>query len=119
MPCEPTISPCVGKSGLDPLHHGLGGLLVGLVVFQRPVHRLGELAQVVRRDVGGHADRDTAGTVGQQVGEPARQDRRFLHAAVVVRAEIDCLLVDFAQHLHGQGSQPGFRVVADEPIGDE
>jgi hypothetical protein len=76
-------------------------------------------SEVVRRDVGGHADGDTARAVGQQVGEPARQNRRLLHSAVVVRDEIDCLLVDFAQHVHGQRGEACFGVVADEPVGDE
>ena len=105
---------------LDPLaDRGQGGLFVGLVVLQAPVDGLGELAQVVRRDVGRHADRDAAGTVGQQVREPARQHRRLLHPAVVVGDEIDCLLVDFAQHLHRQRRQPRLGVVADEAVGDE
>ncbi len=88
---------------LDPFADRLqGGLFVGFEVLQAPEHRLAELAQVVRRHVGGHADRDAARAVGEQVREPARQDRRFLYASVIVRDEIDCLLVDFAQHLHGQ-----------------
>ena len=88
---------------LDPFDHRReGGLLVGVEVLQAPVDRLGQLAQVVRRDVGGHTDGDTAGTVGQQIGEPARQDGGLLHPPVVVGREIDCLLVDFAQHLHRQ-----------------
>lgn len=96
---------------LDPLHHGLaGGFLVGLVILQAPVHGLRELAEVVRRDVGGHAHGDTARTVGQQVGEPARQNRGLLHPSVVVRDEIDCLLVDFTQHLHRQRSESRFGV---------
>ena len=46
---------------LDPLaDRGQGGLFVGLVVVQAPVDGLGQLAQVVRRDVGRHSDRDTA-----------------------------------------------------------
>ena len=95
-----------GKSGpFDPFHARRQRLFVGLVVLQAPVDGLGQLPQVVRRDVGGHPDRDTAGTVGEQVGEPARQNRRFLHPAVVVRDEIDCLLVDFTQHVHGQRRQ--------------
>ena len=112
MPCEPTIRPEVGKSGpLTRSHHRFQrGFLVGLVIVQAPVHGVGELAQVVRRHVGGHADRDAARTVGQQVGEPARQNRRFLHATVVVRDEIDCLLVDFTQHLHRQRREPGLGV---------
>ena len=94
-------------------------LFVGLVVVEAPEDRLRELSEVVRRHVGGHADRDAAGTVGQQVREPARKDGRLLHAAVVVRDEIDCLLVDFTQHLHRQRSEArlgvahgGRRVVA-------
>ena len=105
---------------LDPLaDRGQRGFLVGLVVLQAPVDGLGELPQVVRRDVGGHADRDAAGSVGQQVREPARQDRRLLHAPVVVRDEIDCLLVDFTQHLHRERCQPRFCVVADKTVGDK
>ena len=96
---------------LDPLgDRGERRLFVGLVVVEAPEHGLGELAQVVRRHVGGHADRDAAGAVGQQVREPAGQDGRLLHAAVVVRDEIDCLLVDFAQHLHRQRRQARFGV---------
>src|SRR5262249_20245981 len=98
---------------------GQRGFLVGVVVIQAPEHRVGELAQVVRRDVGGHADRDAAGPVGQQVGEPAGQYRGLLYPAVVVRYEIDRLLIDFTQHLHGEGRQPGFGVVADEAVGQE
>ena len=112
-----------GGGEVGPLHalgdRGQRGLFVGLVVLQAPVHRFGELAEVVRRDIGGHADRDAARTIGEQVREPARQDGRLLHAAVVVRNEIDCLLVDFTQHLHRKRRQPCFCVVADEAVGDE
>lgn len=105
---------------LDPFgHRGQRGFLVGVMVLQAPVHRVGELAQVVRRDVGRHTDRDATRTVGEQVREPARQNRRLLHPAVVVRDEIDCLLVDFAQHLHRQRSQPRLGVVADESVRNE
>ena len=96
---------------LDPLaDRGQRGFLVGLVVFQAPVDGLGEFPEVVRRNVGGHADGDAAGSVGQQVREPARQNRWLLHAPVVVRDEIDCLLVNFAQHLHRERSEPCFGV---------
>ena len=96
---------------LDPFGHGRQrGLFVGLVVVQAPEHGLGQLAQIVRRHVGGHADRDATRSVGQQVGEPAGQDGGLLHPAVVVRDEIDCLLVDFPQHLHRQGSEACLRV---------
>ena len=56
----------------------------------------------MRRDVGGHANRDSGTAVDQQVREPARQDRRLGGASVVVGREVDGLLVDVAHHLHGQ-----------------
>ena len=104
MPRRPTISAPLGKSGsLDALHGRLEQLLGGgLRVLQRPLHRGGDLAQVVGRDVGGHADRDAGGAVDQQVGEPGRQDDRLLLLAVVVGLEVDGVLGDVADHLHGQ-----------------
>ena len=62
-------------------------------------HRGADLAQVVRRDVGRHADRDPGGAVDQQVGEARRQDQRLLRRFVVVGAEVDGVGVDVAQHL--------------------
>ena len=55
------------------------------------------LAQVVRRYVGRHADRDAAGAVHQQVRELGRQDARLPIGLVVVRPEIDRVLVDVVQ----------------------
>ena len=55
------------------------------------------LAEVVRRNVGGHAHRDAGRTVDQQVGNPRRQDQRFLFGTVVVRPEIHRFLVDVGQ----------------------
>ncbi len=88
---------------LDPLEQRVEQLLPGRVgVLQRPLHALVDLAQVVRRDVGGHADRDAGRAVDQQVREPGRQDHRLLRAAVVVGREVDGVLVDVAHHLHGE-----------------
>ena len=104
-PWVPTISPEVGEvRRLDPFdHRGQGGLFIGVMVVQAPVHPSANSAQVVRRDVGGHTDGDAARAVGQQVGEPTGQNCRLLDAPVVVRDEIDCLLIDFTKHLHRQG----------------
>ncbi len=86
---------------LDALHQRLEQLLARRVgVLERPLGALGDLAQVVRRDVGGHADRDAGRAVDQQVRDARRQDRRLLRAAVVVGREVDGLLVDVAHHLH-------------------
>ena len=81
------------------------GFLVGLGILQSPKDRVGNLIEVVRRDVGGHTDRDTARPVDQQVGDTCGQNRRLVGLAVVVGREIDCLLVDVAQHLHREGRE--------------
>ena len=62
-----------------------------------------DLAEVVGRDVGGHADRDPGRAVDQQVGEPCRQNGRLGHRAVVVGRPVDGVLVDVvAEQLLGQ-----------------
>ena len=58
-----------------------------------------DLDQVVRRNVGRHADGDAAGTIDQQVGEARRQDPRLLARSVVGFLEIDRFLVDVLQQL--------------------
>ena len=81
---------------LDVLHQALE---VDLGVVDEGVDRAGDLGQVVRRDVGRHADRDAGGAVDQQVREPRRQQQRLLGPLVVVRAEVDGVGVDVAEHL--------------------
>ena len=87
--CESSRGPCgstrrsraaedrrpVGKSG--PVHelHEVFDRRVGIVdQVQRGVD---DLAQVVRRDVRGHADRDAAAAVHEQVREARRQNERL------------------------------------------
>ncbi|MCY1225860.1 hypothetical protein D9M72_380700 [compost metagenome] len=82
----------------------------GSRVGQVPLHAVGNLAEVVRRNVRGHADGDARGAVDQQVGEAGRQDGGFLVLAVIVVLEIDGFLVDVADHLHGKRSHFGFGV---------
>ena len=53
-----------------------------------------DLTEIVRRDVGRHADRDAACTIGEEVREPRRQHHRLALGIVVVRREIDGVLVD-------------------------
>ena len=59
---------------LDVLHQPFGG--------DRRIVDIGaaggeHFAEIVRRDVGRHADRDAAGAVDQEVGEARRQDLRL------------------------------------------
>ena len=52
------------------------------------------LAEIVRRDVGRHADRDAAGAVDQKVGKARRQHHRLAFGIVVVLLEVDRVLVE-------------------------
>jgi len=79
-------------------------------IFDQRDAAVDHLSEVVRRDVGRHADRDAAGPVHQEVREARRQNHRLLLGAVVVRLEVDGLLVDIVQQLHGRPGQPAFGV---------
>ena len=80
--------------------------------------RVAQLAGIMRRDVGRHADGDAGGAIGEQVGEIGRQHRRLLLAPIVIGAEIDRVLVDAVEQARGDLGQPrlgvavGGRVIA-------
>ncbi len=71
----------------------------GLRIGEQVMAGIDHFRQVVRRDVGGHADRDARRTVDQQVRDARRQDQRLAFAAVVVGPEVDRFLVDVDQQL--------------------
>ena len=73
------------------------------------------LAEIVRRDVGRHADGDAAGAVDQQIGEARRQHHRLVLVAVVVRLEIDGVLVDVGQAAPSRAWPAGIRCSASPP----
>ena len=89
--------PAVGKSGAGMISISSSMPISGLASSARPA--FDHLDQVVRRNVGRHADRDAGRTVDQQVGDARRQHRRLHFLAVVVRHEIDGFLVDVGQQL--------------------
>ena len=60
-----------------------------------------DFVEVVRRDVGRHADRDAGRAVDQQVRHPRRHDRGFEFLLVVVGLEVDGFLVDVGHQLVG------------------
>ena len=60
------------------------------------------LAEVVRGEVGGHADGDAGAAVDEEVREGGGQDRGLLLRAVVVRLEIDRVLVEIVHHRHAE-----------------
>ncbi len=104
MPARPRICRACREVGtLDVRHEVVDGGAVGVV--EEVDRGVDDLAQVVGRDVGGHADRDALAAVHQEVREPCRQHRRLLGGAVVVRDHVDGVLVDVREQLHRQRVQ--------------
>ncbi len=82
----------------------------GVGVADQVSQRLNDFDEVVRRTVGGHTHRDAAGSVDQQVGEGRGQDDRLDILAVVVRFEVDRVLVQAGRHGERRGRHPAFGV---------
>ena len=77
---------------------------VGLVHHrQQAVDRL---AEIVRRDVGRHADGDAAGAVDEQIGKARGQDDRLELLLVVVRLEVDRVLVEILEQRERDAIEP-------------
>ena len=86
-------------------------LLQGQIgIFDQRQQRVADLAQVVRRNVGRHPDRDTVRAVDQQVGNLAGEHFGLVLRAVEVGNEVDGVLVDIGQQPFGQPRQPAFGV---------
>ena len=67
--------------------------------------RRADLAQVVGRDVGRHADGNPGAAVDEQLRHLGRQHDRLLGRAVVVGAEVDRPLLDLVEQIHRQRRQ--------------
>ena len=76
-----------------------------LLALDRPDHAVDHFAQVVRRDVGRHADRDAGRAVDQQIGNVRGKNGRLFGRLVVVRNEVDGLFVEIRHHVVGQRLQ--------------
>ena len=83
---------------LDVGHQGFDAA-VGIV--QQHEAGVDQLAGVVRRDRGGHADGDAGGAVGEQVGEAGGQDDGLVVGAVVGGLEVDRVLFDAVEQQRG------------------
>jgi hypothetical protein len=78
----------------------LGG---GVGVVDQVDDAIADLAQVVRRDVGGHANGDARRAVEQQIGQARWQNHRLFAVAIVVGLEVYRVAVDIGQQLVGDG----------------
>ena len=81
-----------------------------VLVVEQLDERRADLAEVVRRDVGRHADRDAGRAVDQQVRNPRRQHDRLGLRAVVVRPEGHRRLLDLGEHLVADAREPALGV---------
>ncbi len=84
-----------------PLHVLQHGSETALRVVDQRDGCVHNLSQIVRRDVGRHADSDAVRTVDDEVGDARRQHRGFQRRLVVVRHEIDGFHIDIGEHLGG------------------
>ena len=78
----------------------------GIGVAHQVFRCLDDLAQIVRGHIGRHTDGDAGRTVDQQVRDGRRQNRRFLELVVVIRGEINGVLVDVRVHAERCRRQP-------------
>ena len=108
MPTRPEDQPARGKVRA---RHDLDQVLDGngRVVDHRHAG-VDHLAQIMGRHVGGHAHRDAAGAIDQEVGKARRQNRRLALGIVVVGLEIDRFLVDVLQQRMRHLGHAGFGV---------
>ena len=81
-----------------------------VLVVEQLEQRRAHFAEIVRRDVGRHADRDAGRAVDEQVGNARRQHHRLGLGAVVVRTERHRGLIDLRQHLVTDAGQPALGV---------
>ena len=85
------------RTGHD-LHEFVDG---GVGVVDQVTGGLDRLGEVVRGDVGGHADGDALAAVNQQVGEARRQCHGLGERFVVVGLPVDSILLQVTQQFHG------------------
>ena len=65
---------------------------------------INDLAEIMRWNIGCHANSNTAGAVDQQIWKLRRQHGRLTHAVVIIGLEIDGVFIDvFDQRMGGTG----------------
>ena len=91
-----------GKIRRGNVAHQLAG--AHLRVFHQGNRAIDHLAEIVRRNVRGQADRDARSAVDQKIGKPAGQQHGFFLRIIEIELEIHSILFDVAQHFNGKGS---------------
>ena len=79
-------------------------------IFHIGKARIDDFAQIMRRNIGRHADSNAASAIDQQIRESGRQNTRFITAAIIIGLEIDRILIEIFQQAHRRLGQPCFGV---------
>ena len=72
--------------------------------------RIAYLADVVRRNIRRHPDRDTRGSVDEQLRQARGEDDRLRALIVEIGDEVDRIFVDLREHLHRDACETRFGV---------
>ena len=91
----------------DELEVGAG---FGLVFREEGDGGVDDLGEIVRRDVGRHADGDAGAAVDDEVGDARGEDGGLEGGLVVVGDEVDGVGVDVGEHLAGDAGEAGLGV---------
>ncbi len=81
-----------------------------LRLFNQRYQGIDDLVKIVRRHVGGHADRDAGRAVDQQRRQQGGENRRFLQRIVKICHKGDRVLFQIAQNLLSYGRETSFRI---------
>ena len=91
--------------------HNLHDFFQWRVRFVEQNHRgFHDLAQIVRRNVRGHADGDAAGAVHQQIRNARRQNEGLFAGLIEVRNEIDGFFFEVGENVFADFRETRFRV---------
>jgi hypothetical protein len=71
---------------------------------------VGDFGEIVRRDVGRHADGDAGAAVDDEVGNARRENGGLEGGLVVVGGEVDGVVVDVGEHFAGETGEAGLGV---------
>ena len=108
MPSRPAMYAPVGKSGPGTIFIiSLSGR-VGLVDQQDG--GVDDFAQIVRRNVGGHADGDAAGAVDQQIRNARRKDEGLFAGLIEIGNEVDGFFFEIGENIFGNFGEARFGV---------
>src|SRR5215471_981782 len=81
-----------------------------LRLFDHGDRGVNHFAQVVRRNVGGHANRDTAGAIDKKIRNARGEDRGFFFGFVEVRNKIDGFFFNVGEEFLGNFGEARFGV---------